>query len=328
MKCILYNGLLLMLALTLGISSSLQSAHALAEIKASAVVNSPAVTLGDLFDNLDQGHDIWVANAPAPGDKATISTRYLANLTRQHNVYWQNSQGLQQVSISRRGLKVKFTDLKHLIAQELETLSLGDRKGGIRFNNRNGALNLPEDSSVEDVSVQEFNFDRKSNKFSAILSYPTGQNSSALTTVRGHTFAASYVPVLNKNILPGDPITAQDISWHSIPARRIGRNIIRDKNQLLGMTPRRVLTPEAPLSLSDLKRPQIIDRGKIVTMLYQAGKITLTATGKAIKAGGQGDMIHVMNLKSHKTVEAIITGPNQVQVITAHTDLAHLNLRP
>ena len=80
MKRIIYSGMILVLSWMI----TIPAAFALAEVKSSTVVNKSTVTMSDLFDNLDSGHDIWVMNSPAPGKKTSISTKYLANLTRQH----------------------------------------------------------------------------------------------------------------------------------------------------------------------------------------------------------------------------------------------------
>ncbi len=322
MKRIFYTGIILVISWVV----TAQVAFALAEVRSTALVNKSTVTLGDLLDNLDTGHDIWVMNAPAPGGKTSVSTRYLASLTRQHKVYWQNSRGVQQIIVSRKGKVIKHEALKNMIMQELEALNLSDRKNGIRFDNKNAVLNLPEDNDIEDITVKKFDFDQQSGKFSANISVPVGDGKFAATLVRGRTHAISYIPALNKIITPGRQITERDIAWVPMPTLSIGRNIIRKKDQLIGMTPKRGLNPTTPLRFSDLTRPEIVIRGKVVSILFKSGKISLTAIGKAIESGGRGDVIRVMNNKSHKTIEAVITGPSQVQVITAQFGLAQLDV--
>ena len=321
MKRIIYSGIILILSWVV----TTQVAMALAEVKSSAIVNKSTVTLGDLLDNLDEGHDIWVMNSPAPGEKTSVSTRYLASLTRQHKVYWQNSRGIRQITVTRKGKVVKHEELKYLIMQELETLDLSDRKNGLRFANKNAAIHLPEDSNLEDISILDFSFDQKNGKFLATVSAPNGEGQYSTSIVRGRTHAISYVPALNNNVPPGRQITERDIAWVPLPTLSIGRNIIRTKNQLIGMTPKRGLNPKTPLRLSDLSRPEIVKRGKMVSILFRTGKISLTAVGKAIESGGRGDVIRVMNSKSHKTIDAVVTGPAQVQVITAQYGMAQLN---
>lgn len=306
-----------------GLLSS-QAAMALAEVRANTIVNKSTITLGDLLDNLEFGHDIWVMNSPAPGQKTSVSTRYLANLTRQHDVYWQNSRDVNQITVTRKGKSIKHAQLEHLIAQALASQNLSDRKNGINFNNKNALIHLPEDNAVEDISVEKFTFHQKTGKFSAVLSVPTDDGTYKNTTVTGRTHAISHVPTLKRRVPPGQEITALDIGWTSIPTLRIGRNIIRTKTKLIGMTPRRGVTPSTPIKLSDLKKPNIIDRGTRVSIVFRSGKINLTATGKAIEDGGRGDIIRVMNSKSHKTIEAMVIGPGQVQVLTGYNSIAQL----
>ncbi len=303
---------------------SIQAAYALAEVRASATVNKSTVTLGDLLDNLEQGHDIWVMNSPAPGKKTSISTRYLASLTRQHNVYWQNSRAIRQIAVTRTGKTIQHGALEHLIRQGLENLNLSDKGNGITFENKKAAIHLPEDSAIDDITLQDFNYNQQRGKFSAWVSVPLDDGKFSTSVIRGRIHAISHVPALNKTIPPGHEITEQDIAWVSIPTLRIGRNIIRTKDKLIGMSPRRGLNSATPIKSSDLVRPKIITRGSMVNILYNAGKINLTAIGKAIENGGRGDMIRVMNSKSHKTIEAVVTGPGQVQVVTIHNRIAQL----
>ncbi len=300
------------------------TAFAIAEVKSSVVIQTPTITLGDLLEDLDIGHDIWVMNSPAPGHKTTLSTRYLASLTKQHDVYWQNSRGVRYITISRKGKTIKHTELKDLFMQKMTDLKLSKRTSGIVIDNKNASLNIPEDSSLDDITVVQFNFDRRTKKFSAVVSYPTGQEKYATTTVRGRTHSISYVPTLNKDILAGHIITQNDIEYISMPTNRIDRNTIQNKSQMIGLTPRRQINSSRPLRLSDLERPEIVSRGKLVSILFKSGKISLTVIGKAIENGGHGDVIRVMNNKSHKTLDAIVIGPSQVQVVTAQNNLAQL----
>lgn len=321
---ILYRGIFIILS-WLCLTAT---AFAIAEVKSSIVIQTSTVTLGDLLENLDSGHDIWVMNSPAPGQKTTLSTRYLASLTKQHNVYWQNSRGVRHITISRKGKRIKHAELKDLFIQELANLKLSKTTSGVTIDNQNASFNVPEDSSLEDITVIKFNFDKRTNKFSALVSYPTDQEEYATATVRGRTHSVSYVPTLNKDFSAGRVITQNDIEYISMPTKRIDRNIVQNKSQIIGMTPRRMLNGSRPLRFSDLERPEIVSRGKLVNILFRSGKISLTVIGKAIENGGQGDVIRVMNNKSHKTLDAVVIGPGQVQVVTAQYNLTQLIAQP
>ncbi|MCF8473579.1 MAG: flagellar basal body P-ring formation chaperone FlgA [Emcibacter sp.] len=323
MKKIIYHGIFLILSLVI----TTKVALALAEVKSSTIVNKSTVTLEDLFDNLETGQDIWVMNAPDPGKNTTVSTRYLANLTKQHNVYWQNSRNIQHITITRSGKSIKHGDLKYIIEQELDKLNLNNKKKGISFNTKNSVLYMPENSAVEDIVIKDFNFNKQTGRFTALISVPTGDDKFTSETVSGKTHLITFIPVLNKTILPGQQITARDITSASLPTGSVGQNIIRDKKQLIGMTPVRNLNADMPLRLSDLEQPTIVTRGQLINILYQSGKISLSTIGKAIEKGGYGDVIRVMNNQTHKTIDAVIIGQGKVQVVTSRDGFAQLNIQ-
>lgn len=314
------------LLLILSWATTPQLSFALAEVKATATVTGAVITLGDVLENLEEGRDIRVMDSPAPGEKISIPTRYLVTLTRQHNVYWQNSRAVRRIIVTRKGKSIRHKDLKSLIGRELSARKLTDRQTKFYFTSRNARLYLPEDSSIDDITLEDLTFDQKSKKFSALISLPAGNGNHTTAIVRGRTQTISYVPALNKSILPGQEITEQDITWVAMPNLHIGRNIIRRKDQVVGLTPRRQLNDKTPLKLSDLKRPVIVSRGKMVSIIFRSGKISLTALGKATENGGQGDVIRVINSKSHKNIDAVVIGPGRVQVLTVRNNLARNNL--
>lgn len=301
-----------------------QTTFGLADVKPSATVNGPTITLGDLLENLAEGNDIRVMDSPAPGEKISISTRYLVALTRQHNIYWQNSRGIRQIAVTRKGKRIRHEDLKPLIEAELSARKLIDRQTTLHFTSRNAILHLPEENTVDDITLDRLTFDKKSRKFAALIAIPAGNDTHTSAIVRGRIQTVSYVPALNKIIIPGQEITKEDIAWIPLPSLHIGRNIIRNTDQIIGLTPRRRLTDSTPLKLSDLIRPRIIRRGARVSILYQSGKISLAAIGKATENGGRGDVIRVINSKSRRIIEATVIGPNQVQIMIAQSNIAQL----
>ncbi|NOZ42657.1 MAG: flagellar basal body P-ring formation protein FlgA [Alphaproteobacteria bacterium] len=313
----------LFLILTWAITT--QSAFALAEVKSSVTVTKSVITLGDLLENLDRGNDIRVMDSPPPGQKISISTSYLVDLTRQHHVYWQNSRNIHHITVTRKGQAIRFEELRPLIEQELASRKLVDKHSALFFNRRNAMLYLPEHSSIDDITLKKLTFNPKSKRFSAVVAIPDGNGTQTTAVLRGRTEAISYLPALNKILAPGRTITAQDIVWIAVPSQRISRNIIRRKSQMIGLTPRRQLRRSTALRPSDLERPRIITRGQRVSIIFRSGRLSLTAIGKATENGARGDLIRVINSKSHKTIEATVINPEQVQVMTAENNLTQIN---
>ena len=83
---------------------------------------------------------------------------------------------------------------------------------------------------------------------------------------------------------------------------------------MIGMTPRRFILAGRPLRSGDMVAPKIVSRGDLVTVLLNQGPLSLTAKGKALENGAKGDVIRVVNVSSNVTIEALVTGVNEVRV--------------
>ncbi|MFC7050500.1 flagellar basal body P-ring formation chaperone FlgA [Emcibacter nanhaiensis] len=294
----------------------------IADIKREAYVDSEVVTLGDLFENLEDMHDLWVMDAPPPGKKAYISASSLAKLTRQHGVYWRNNLAVKQVVVYRKGKEISRNDLVELLTEAAKQSISDGREHSVSLYGANQKIVVPLDYGLEDLEVTNFDLNRKNGRFSATVDYPVGQNSRQSTIINGKLVEVVYVPALSKSIAPGTVITARNIKWVPLPLYGLGKTIARSQNQLVGMTVRRPLKSELPIRLSDLQRPEIVHRGNLVNITYETPKMTLTVVGKAMENGGVGDVVRVMNAASLKTMEALVTGPGEVQVVAAGMNLA------
>ncbi|WP_417317892.1 flagellar basal body P-ring formation chaperone FlgA [Emcibacter sp.] len=298
------------------------SSAAIADLKKEARVENEVVTLGDLFDDLEDNHDLQVMDAPAPGKRTYISASYLAQLTRQHGIYWRNSRAVKQVAIYRVGKEISRRDLVTLLNEEAKLHVNDGRERTISLYGANQQIVVPIDSGIEEIEVAMFDLDKRSGKFAATVNYPTGAGKRLSASITGKLTEVAYVPALSKSITPGTIIGKRDIKWIAVPVYSVSKNIGRSQEQLLGMTVRRPLKAEAPVRLADLKRPEIIHRGKPVSITYETSRMTLTVVGKAMENGGVGDVIRVMNAASLKTMEALVTGPGEVTVMSAGMNLA------
>lgn len=316
--------LLTMLNFTLSIRTTLGQ-EILPEIKATASVDDTVITLGDIFTNLNEKQDLVIGNAPEPGKKLLLSARYILKLTREHNVRWRNSAGVTNIVVSRDSTIVNYTDLKPILSAELKNLYHTDEQLDVRFYNRNGQIHLPNGYDVDDLTIRNISLDQKSDKFSALIGAPTGQGEETQHIVNGRTIKVTMVPSLVKTIRSGDIIKSSDVKWTPLPDSQIGRNIIRSKDKLVGMTPRNQIQEGTPIRLSEVDRPVLVKRGSLVKIHFNTARINLSTIGKAIENGGKGDVIQVKNNSSDKIISAIVLGPNQVQVNINSDTLVLLN---
>jgi flagellar basal body P-ring formation protein FlgA len=161
--------------------------------------------------------------------------------------------------------------------------------------------------------------------FLSAIAVPDGSGNETLQTVTGRAIRVSTIPSLSRTIRNGDVIKESDIKWLTVPAAQVGNNMIRSKDQLIDMTPRNQINAESPIRLSDIQRPILVKRGNLVKINFSSDKLSLTTMGKAMESGGIGDVIRVINTTSNKTISAIISGPDQVEVSLGSNNLIVLN---
>lgn len=123
------------------------------------------------------------------------------------------------------------------------------------------------------------------------------------------------VPVLLRPVAMGEVIDARDISMVSMRIDRIGRTVVLSRESLVGLAAKRMLNPGQPIQAGDVQRPVLVPKGSAVMMLVEAPGLYLSATGKSLDNGGEGDLIQVMNIQTNRMVQAVVTGPNQVKVL-------------
>ena len=110
-----------------------------------------------------------------------------------------------------------------------------------------------------------------------------------------------------------------DLTTKSIAVMRFNDGIIRDASDAEGKEAKRALRTGEFLRNSDLKRPALVVKGANVTMVFEAPGIHLTAVGRALAEGGEGDSIAVLNPTSYRQVVAVVTAPGTVRVGPAMT---------
>lgn len=123
------------------------------------------------------------------------------------------------------------------------------------------------------------------------------------------------VPVLVRRVSQGEMIAQSDIDWVELPARRVRKDVITDAKDLIGKTPRRVISENRAIRLSEIESPQIIKKGDLVQMNYATPYMEIRTVGLALEDGGAGDMVKVRNNTSNIVIQATITGQGTVQVV-------------
>jgi len=157
---------------------------------------------------------------------------------------------------------------------------------------------------------------------------PKGSRDIGKTTIgvrcQGTKAWSLHVPVrvsMYKNIAVsakllnrGQLLQKSDIKLKNIDLSTLPHGYIDDLNQLVGQKLKRRLSPGTAFTPSVVEKPERIKRGQRVTILARSGSMEVRMTGKALAGGAIGDRIRVMNIKSKKKREGIITKNGEIKV--------------
>ncbi len=284
-------------------------------LKSEIAVEATFITLGDLFLDAGAAADVVVSEAPAPGHRLVLTPRSVALFAAKHGLVWRNAARVKRVVIYREGKTIA----PHVVIEAL-TRALEQNTGGgsldVEISGRPPKPTIPvyaEDS----VEVLDLTYDRSTGTFKATLKAGGTDPEAQTVRVSGRAYAALSVPTLSRYMQAGDVIEESDIEWRRLRMSRIARATITDQRDLVGMALKRQMPPYQPLRASDVTRPVVISKGSLITLIYRSANMVLTAEGRALTDGGEGETIRVLNTQSKRTVEAFVLSPHEATVSNA-----------
>lgn len=77
---------------------------------------------------------------------------------------------------------------------------------------------------------------------------------------------------------------------------------LADPAEVIGQETRVMISEGRPLRPEYLAAPTLVARNQSVTIIYDKGPLRIEAEGRALTAGGAGQMVRVMNSSSRATV--------------------------
>ncbi|MFL2771871.1 MAG: flagellar basal body P-ring formation chaperone FlgA [Rhodospirillaceae bacterium] len=131
-----------------------------------------------------------------------------------------------------------------------------------------------------------------------------------------HSVIPVEIPVALRDIRRGTLVSEDDFQWYRMNENELGRDVLVDSSDVLGLVARRTIRTGQVFRKRDLRVPVLIERGKIVTIRLSTPMMQLSAKGRALEKGGANDTIRVMNTLSNKTVLATIVDGENVRVET------------
>ena len=284
-------------------------------MKSHVIVDGPVVLLSDLFEGTGEQGTTAIARAPAPGKRVEVSARWLAAVAKAYGLSWRPTSRLDRAIVERSSQVIDVRRIKNAMLDFLARqgvngqISLVLDQPGIR-------LDLPGDAEPT-LSIANLSHDPVNGRFTALVVAPAPGIPLAKASISGRVVTMAEIPVLRRRMKPGEVIRGDDIEWINTRADRLGRNIIVDTENMVGMSPRRPIRPGESILASELRAPVVVAKNSLITIRLTTARLSLTAQGRAMESGASGDVIRVMNTQSNKIINAAVVDTSTVRVVPA-----------
>jgi flagellar basal body P-ring formation protein FlgA len=291
-------------------------------LRATATVAGDVVRIGDLIENAGPVADIPVFRAPDLGTTGAVSTDRVIEAIRPHQLIDIDTRGLAEVVVTRASRTITPQEISDRIARALSTqYQIGDAHDiSLNFDLPVHPLEV-ESRATGDLQVLALNYDARSGRFDVTLVLPSSlvlqRHPEHLTGIAIQTVDAVTV---DHPIERGEVLQESELTVLRRPKAQSGG--LADMKSAIGQAARRQLRPGQPIQVSDLVKPNIVQRNDTVTLVYEAPGLVLTLRGQAQESGALGDTISVLNAQTKRVVQGVVSGPGRVMVANATMHLS------
>lgn len=301
-------------ALLAGLARPALGAEKRPMLRASVVVASDLVTIGDFFEDAGALSDTPIFRAPDLGTSGKVpATRVLAE-ARAAGLRVATDNAIVEVTVTRPGREIAGTDLQRLVAAAAaRQLGVADpREVQIAFD-QPVEPRIADDVAAEPARVVSVTVMPGTGRFDALVMIDRGGNGERLR-LRGVATEVVEVLTLTRPVGRGEIIRQEDVAVERIPRRGAGSVRPLGAEEVVGLAARRTLRAGQPLTISDFSQPLLVRRGETVTLVYEAPGLVLTVRGQALEQGSKGDSVTVLNQQSKRTIVGTIAGPGRVVI--------------
>jgi len=276
-----------------------------------AIVAGANVRLGDVFSNTGPMSEQIIAEAPSVDNPVVFDAYVLSRLAQNFGLDWRARSARQRVVIERASEVIDDERIESMVREALADRGVAGNDLAFELGVSNRNVKIPKGSVL---SIESLSYRPGSSRFSAMIAAMMDNKVVQRISAGGSIYRMIEVPVAVRRIRHGEVIGENDIEWLRVRDRRVPARAILDESELIGLTPRRFLRPGIPVLMSDLRRPVLVEKNALITMLVTTPAMKLTARGRALESGSKGDLIRIANLQSQTVVTGRITHDGKVVV--------------
>lgn len=287
-------------------------ASAAPQLRSPIVVEGPNLTLGDIFEDAGGAANVRVGPSPQPGERTVIRPGTLARFAKQHGLAWTPGPAVTTVVVRRSSTTLAEDDVRIVLRQAL-------RDQGIRgqfdvdLRTRGFDVALPADS-LFDLEVDRLSYDSSSGRFTALLRVSGEDFATQEIALDGTAHSIVEIPVTTRGVAKGEIISESDVAWVEIRADGIRRQTATDLDQIVGQEAKRQIRPDTPIRVGDVWAPRLVRKGDLVTLSVHTRFMLLQTNGQALEDGALNEVVRILNLKSKKTVQGVVSGEGEIRI--------------
>jgi flagella basal body P-ring formation protein FlgA len=283
-------------------------------LRAQVTVTGPVVRLADLFDNAGAAGTAPVASTPPVNGRLILDAAALQGIARAHKLDWRPASSAERTLVRRSSVAVTTDELTGLLLDALAMRGVATDGAAVELAPSARQMQRP---AVARLTVEQVSFDPASRRVSAMLAIDADDEPRQTLPLSARLIRSVAVPVLSRPLRPHDVIAPEDLTLVQVADRRLPANAVREADGVIGLTARRALAAGVPILVSDLQRAALVRRGELVLLVLTVPGMQLTARGRALADGGEGDVVRVTNESSRSIVEGIVLADGRISVMGA-----------
>lgn len=287
-------------------------------LRASVTVTSDIVRIGDVIDNAGPAAQIAIYRAPDLGTTGSLPAEQVLNALRAHQVIGVDTRDIKVISVTRAARSLDGKEIELQVARALEHRNgFGDAANlSLTFDRDVGDMKL-DASNTGAMQPVAARVDQRSGRFD--VSFEIGNDAGTppmKLRFTGTAVETVEAAVLARDVERNEILKSSDVVTERRPKAAVGSDAAT-RDRAVGMQMRKQLRAGQALRTADLAKPDLVTRDQSVTLIYQSTGLYLTASGKAMENGTEGDVVNVLNLQSKRTVVGTVVGRGQVVITIA-----------
>lgn len=284
-------------------------------VRAESEVRGESVTLADVVEDAPAGFSKVVLGAsPRPGRSVKFGAAWVRSKVAAV-VGGPTVEVPEVVTVTRPG--------RELVREEVEAalFSAIGKKYGDEYEVKIESVTLPptmnDGELALDVKLPRGRLMTKSTVcVDALIDGKV--EGRALARIEARSSSAPQVVVLVKSVKKGAVIRPADVALSDAPAKT---GALTEVEAAIGRAATRTLGAGTVVTADQVVTPTLVAKGQTVRLVARVGRITATATGKALGPGTMGEAVSVENSTSGQVVQGIVREAGLVETTATFAEV-------